>query len=363
MKLIDRYLVAKLLVPLAVCLAAFVMIYVVYDLFDTLPIFIEASTSWSGIFRYFVYLIPSVLILIVPIAMLLAVLYALSQLAKNNELTAMRASGVSLYRLLVPYAIIGFLLSLAVLYVNEEIGPEFAFRAKHFKDNEEHKERRDVNVVRNHPLKNERADRIWLVEEFNVLTYDMKGILLTQEREDGSYEVEYTAESGQWMDEEWVFHDVSIQRYDQWSNPRGAPTTMEHMVMHFLDETPKDFLNEIKYNHEFMSAREIAQFVETRPNLSRETVVRYRTDFHYRLAMPWTCFVATLLGIPLGSATGRKGAFFGVFMSISLFFTYYVCIMLFLAIGKKGAVDPWLAGWLPNAVFFSLGLGWAWRMR
>lgn len=363
MKLIDRYLLRTLLVPLTYCLAAFTMIYVVYDLFDHLPDFIEARTQWPDAIRYYVYLIPSVLILIVPIALLLAVLYSLSQLTKNNELTAMRASGVSLYRLLIPFALVGLMFSMTVLWINERVGPSSALWCNQFLQRERNKDDLDVHITRYQPLVNELEHRYWIVEQFNTLTFDMEGVELRQERPDGTFLVKYEAERAQWLDGQWWFHQVDIQEFDPGSEPVGGPKHVSHMVLDFITETPKDFLNEMRYNQEFMSAQEIAEFVRTRPQIGSDTEARYRTDFHYRLAMPWASLVVTLLGIPMGSATGRKGAFVGIFLSIAMFFSYYVAITFGLALGKNETLSPWLAGWLPNILFATLGLTLVFRMR
>jgi lipopolysaccharide export system permease protein len=104
MKLIDKYLLKTFLAPLAYCLVAFVMVYVIYDLCST-----TWATSWRArppsalVLQYYLILMPSVLTRIVPISLLLAALYALSSLTKNNEITAMRACGISITRLMVPF--------------------------------------------------------------------------------------------------------------------------------------------------------------------------------------------------------------------------------------------------------------------
>ena len=77
MKLIDKYLLRSLAVPLAYCLLGFALIYVIYDLFDNLPDFIDAKTPFPDVFRFYLLLLPSVLIIIAPISMLLSVLYSL----------------------------------------------------------------------------------------------------------------------------------------------------------------------------------------------------------------------------------------------------------------------------------------------
>ena len=115
MKLIDKYLLRTMLVPFGYCVGSFVLIYIVYDLFDNLSDFVHAGTPFFQVIRFYTFLLPSVFILIVPISILLAVLYGLSQLTKNNELTAMRASGMSLYRLLVPILSIGIVAAIVII--------------------------------------------------------------------------------------------------------------------------------------------------------------------------------------------------------------------------------------------------------
>ena len=369
MKLIDRYFLRGLLAPLIICIAAFVMLFIIKDLFDHLDDFVKASTPFQNIAQYYLFLIPSIFYLLVPLALLLAVLYCLSSMTKNNELTAMRASGVSLYRLLVPIIATGLIFVALVYVINEKIAPHCAYWCDQFIHQEKHgnrdKEKGEVNVHLIHtlPLKNDVDRRIWGVGEFNSLTYKMKNVVLIQERKDGSFETEYNAETADWLDGKWWFHNVTIQEYDDYSNPRGAVEQVAHLEMSHLTERPKNFLSEIKYKKEYLSAQELSEFLGTRPNASERLLAIYQTDFHYRMAAPWTCLVVALLGIPLGGATGRRGAFFGVFLSLAFFFSYYVAIMFCLNLGKQGSLSPWIAGWLPSLAFGLLGLTCLYRMR
>ena len=363
MKLIDRYLLRTLLSPLFYCLFAFCLIYIVYDLFDNLSDFVKAGTPFRGVFRFYLYLIPSVLVLIAPISILLAVLYSLSQLTKHNEMTAMRASGVSLFRLLLPFVGVGLAASLAVSYINERVGPRAALWCYQFLQAERNKDVVDVNVVYNHTYKNELAHRIWLIERFNRVTYEMSGVKVDQEREDGSYETAYEAEEARWLDGRWWFHNVRIQEYDEDSNLKGRAETVSHREMAEFSETPASSSRRSSTDAEFMSAAELQSFVASHPNLSEDTVARYSVDFHYRLAMPWTCLVVALLGIPFGTETGRKGALLGVTLSIGMFFALYVAINLGMALGKQGDIPAWVAGWGPNILFLSIGCVLVYRLR
>src|SRR5215470_2432580 len=103
MRLLDRYLLRELFVPLAYCLSGFLIFWVSFDLFSELSHFQEEKLKFSEIARYYAFKIPEFVVFILPITLLLALLYALTNHARHNELTAMRAAGVGLLRLGLPY--------------------------------------------------------------------------------------------------------------------------------------------------------------------------------------------------------------------------------------------------------------------
>jgi lipopolysaccharide export system permease protein len=360
-KLIDKYLLRTLFVPLAYCLLAFVMVSVIFDLFDNLPDFIEGHTPILQVVRFYVYFLPSVLILIAPVALMLAVLYALSGLTKNNELTAMRASGISLLRLMLPVIGVGVVFSLAVAAVHETLAPWSAYWTDQFVRAQRQGEM-SVSMSRNLAFKNELARRIWMIGDFHTRTFDMANVNVIQQREDGSDESRMQARESHWLDNRWWFIEVITQRYDPKGNPMGPPRFEHRREMTELTERPTDFVNEIK-DPEFLSSFEILSFLRTHRNLSRETIARLRVDLHNRMAMPWMCLIVTLIGIPFGAQTGRKGAFLGAILAISLFFGFYVLVNVGLALGKKQMMLPWLAGWLPNLFFLGVGAILVYRMR
>ncbi len=139
------------------------------------------------------------------------------------------------------------------------------------------------------------------------------------------------------------------------------PEVRSQMMMDF-NELPRDFLLLIK-DPEFLSSRELVGYLQSHQHLSRDTLARIEVDLHYRLAMPWTCFIVTLLGLPIGAQTGRKGALLGVAMTLGLFFAFYVLINFGLALGKNQTIPPWIAGWMPNLIFLIIGITAVKRMR
>src|SRR4051812_35218227 len=110
MRLLDRYLLRELLIPLTYCLAGFLVFWISFDLLAELSGFQEDGLTAAEISRYYLLKAPELLVVVIPIALLLALLYALSNHARHHELTAIRAAGVSLARLSVPYLAVGLFL-------------------------------------------------------------------------------------------------------------------------------------------------------------------------------------------------------------------------------------------------------------
>ncbi|MBU0677070.1 MAG: LptF/LptG family permease [Verrucomicrobia bacterium] len=362
MKIIDKYVIGALLLPLVYLLMSFCLLFIVFDLFDNLPDLIQAGTPPAQVVRLYLNILPSNFIYIAPISLLLATLYSLSQLTRHNELTAMRASGLSLYRLMVPYMAIGLTASVLVAAVNETIGPESAYWAQQFIRSQRHKGEKNVHIAQNLAYKHPDGRRVWMIREFETRTFEMKQVEVIQQREDASDEVKYQAAEGKWLDGRWWFSDVTVQKLDPDGYPMGPPRYEFRLEMSDFSERPEDFLNEIR-EPRFLSSRALLKFIDSHHHLSDASLARYRVDYHYRLALPWTCLVVTLLGIPFGSQTGRKGALLGALLSISWFFGLYFMINVCLVLGKKQILAPWLAAWFPNLAFLGVGIYMIRRMR
>jgi len=364
MKLIDAYILKSFLVPLFYCLMGFILVYIIYDLFEHLNDFLEAKTPLGLVIKFYLLLMPSVLIFIVPVSLLLSVLYSLSQLTRYNELTAMRASGVSIYRLMIPFIFTGLFASLIVGVVHETLGPWSMYWTEQLLRYEKHKDDRhiEIYIIHNRAYRFVEERRDWWVGSFDTRTFDMKDVQVTQQREDGSDLIKISAKEARLLDGRWWFFEVNTQHYDQDSNPMGPPQFVKRKEMPEITERPDNFLNEIK-DPEFLSSRALYHYIKTHQHLSNDIIARFKVDFHHRMAMPWTCFVVTLIGIPFGSQTGRKGALLGVLLCLSLFFSYYVLVNLGLALGKKQTLEPWLAAWGPNILLFIITPPLIFRMR
>jgi lipopolysaccharide export system permease protein len=171
-----------------------------------------------------------------------------------------------------------------------------------------------------------------------------------------------TARKGYWLDGRWWFEDGTIQHFDQNNNLAGVAEKFQTMEMRSLGEVPEDFLGEAK-SAEHQSSLELWNYVQTHQFLSSKTLRKYETDLHHKLTMPFICLIATIIGIPVGAHTGRKGAFAGIMLAIAMFFGFYATQFTMEYLAKQMYILPWVGAWSAIILFYAIGTAMIYRMR
>lgn len=370
MKLIDRYLLREYLVATAYCLAAFSLLYLVIDLFERLPLFLAAGVSWPRIAIFYGQLLMAIngptsfFTLILPISMLMGLLYSLHNFCRHNELTAMRACGIGLFRLMAPYFGIGLAASGICLLIQEQVAPRASLRVKAME-----------RVLRGapdaepplsqHPFFYSAARRHWMIGVLDPQApHRLDQVRITTEREDRSRASELTAERAEWMDGAWWFFGATERHFDENERPLAAPSAPTQLPIEkrFFEETPHDILGGIR-SWDLFSARGMLSFIRNNPGLSPDDRARRMVDLHIRLTMPWVCLMVTFLGIPGGVRTHRQGALAGILSAIFFVFVFYTLLQVGSYLGKRQIIPPWAGAWFPNVAFITVGLHLLRRMR
>ncbi len=365
MRLLDRYLLRELLVPLGYCLGGFLIFWISFDLLTELSGFQEDNVGARQIVWYYVLKAPELLVVVMPIALLLAMLYALTNHARYHELTAMRAAGLSLARLSLPYLGVGFVFSLALLALNEFWVPKAdeAARALVARDRvtPEGPEKRDW--FHNLHFRNARDGRIWNIGAFNTRTYEMRNAQVEWTLPDRSNRL--MARAAIRTNDCWVFQDV--QEIISYPGKEGEfPVTQTNsLTVCEFSETPEQIKSEIKIGRlaNFRTAKdvqlsmaEILNYIRLHPDLHPRDQSLLYTKLQERLAAPWTCVVVVLIALPFGAATGRRNTFAGVASSVFICFGFFILLRLGLALGTGGYIPSWLGAWLPNGLFAATGI-------
>jgi lipopolysaccharide export system permease protein len=372
MRLIDRYLLRELLVPFGYCLIGFLIFWVSFDLFAELATFQKLRLTVREVSIYYVVKTPEMLVTVLPIAFLLALLYALTDHARHHELIAIRAAGISLARLSLPYVATGLFLSASVFAVNELWVPQSIeaseeILARHQVDKPNGPGRQWEQKL---GFYNFRERRWWLVEAYNLVNAAMIRPHVIWMLPDGTRR-EILAEGGVRIDGVWTFTNVHVLVYSATAGAVPEQMEWDSLPMPVFSETPEEIRSEIKINKltsfkavkkTQLSINEIMEYKRLHPGGTNKDMM-LDTKLHGRLAAPWTCLVVVLIALPFGASAGRRNVFAGVASSIVICFVYFVLLQLALALGTGGYVKPWLAAWAPNA-FFGIG-GWCmtWRVR
>jgi lipopolysaccharide export system permease protein len=371
MRLLDRYLLRELLIPFGYCLSGFLIFWISFDLINEMSTFQKARLKPLEIAMYYAVKTPADLVFpMLPAAWLLALLYAMVHHARHNELIAMRAAGVSIWRMALPYLLLGFLLSSGLFAINEFWAPESTERAEGILKKRVTVKSASKRWVRNVTFINGRGNRTWVIEAYDrysgmMIRPHIKWTLAT-----GTL-CEINAELAIRTNGVWVFSKVKELTYIPVAGAVPMPEFKDVRAIPEFSETPDEIESEIKIGN-IKSLRDIRK-----AQLSMMEIIRYKrlhpedsttmdmldTKLHGRLAAPWTCLVIVLIALPFGAMTGRRNVFAGVASSIVICFVYFVLLQMGLALGSGGFLYPWLAAWAPNVLFSLGGIITTWRFR
>jgi lipopolysaccharide export system permease protein len=364
MRLLDRYLLRELLVPLAYCLGGFLVFYIAFDLVFGIKNFQEKHLSVVDVAEHYVVTLPELLVQqVIPVSLLLALLYVLTNLSRYNELTAMRAAGVSVWRLFLPYLGVGIFLGLVVLAMNELLVPPSAEEDRAIlHSHDAHPENRDWTSKLS--FHNEAEGRQWEMKSYNRVTHEMIDPVIHWDLSDGTRRDIYAAR-GHYNEGRWIFTNV-VEWYSQTSHSNYTVLELP------LSETPAWINSEIKVaalppseaaKKPELSIREVLDYRRLHPHLNPEQEAMLMTQLQCRIAQPFTCLAVVLIALPFGARTGRHNVFAGVASSVFICFAYFIMQRFAMGLGIGEKLPPFLAAWLPNLVFGATGLALLWRIR
>jgi len=375
MRLLDRYLLRELLVPLGFCLSAILVTVISAHAITNLEDFHSKKLTGVDILEWYAISLPEFVVMLFPISLLLALLFALTAHARHHEITAMRAAGISLWRLAAPYFAVGIFGSLLVLGLNEWWLPDIGIRTDSIEQRRlapqaaaARQFERDCGFT----CSPEGTPRTWLVGSYHLKTGDMTKVQLDWARPDGTRRW-LVADAARFTNSVWTFFNVVEFQENPAQNVNLAPAFRTNLLtLPELTETPEQIRSAVKITQRLTTRRtrgvdlpvsEILDYLRLHPKPTRAERNWIYTKLHGRLATPWTCLVVVLIALPFGAASGRRNVFVGVAGSISICFAYFILQQIGLAFGAAGFLPSWLGGWLPNLVLGGIGAWLTMRVR
>lgn len=352
-KIADRYLFKELFEPFLFGLGAFTAILSAsMILFELVRAVVLKGMPLIVALQIFIYRLPGIVVYIFPMATLLAALLAFGRLSGDSEITAFRASGVSLYRLVIPVIFMGLLASFVNLGFSEVVVPEANKAAKNLliETSAKYQPKLQKNVFVPE-LEHGQLKRIFYA---GALQGEAMSDVIVQEFKDGKLIQILTAKQALWQKQtnEWLFKSGLIYLIADSGEYKHLIRFEEQSVA--IKYSPADFYIGDK-NPEEMTIAQLKEFIKLKEKMG-EDVTDLKLQLNMKMSIPFASLVFALLGAPLGIARRRTSSSLGLGLSILVIFFYYILTFVSMAIGELNLMSPGLSAWLPN--FLTGGVGW-----
>ena len=361
--ILDDYVLRTFTGHLLLILSSFLVLTLIFTFFELLTDIVRNKVPMSMVGEYLLNVIPSLLYLVTPLSVLLAVLVTFGLMQKSNEITAMKATGISIYRTVVPILFIALALAGGLFLLDQFYLPYANKRVETLK-----------NQIKGKPAQTYlRPDRKWIFGENKhkngvadpnrkIYYYEFYDADRNQFGSISSFQLDprtfqiakriYAARA-QWSDmqQQWVFEKGWVR---SWTYPPGGDPHEELQqfdVSTFpeLTEPPSYFKKEVRQSQE-MNYDELRNYIRDLQQ-SGFDVVRLRVQLQKKIAFPLITLVMAVLAVPFALSAGRRGALTGIAVALIIAVAYYVTSGLFEAMGNVSQLPPLVAAWSPDIIF------------
>lgn len=355
MRLLDRYIAGEMVMPFLFGVAAFTSLFVSSELIRLAGMVVELGAPVEAVLRVFLLQLPQVMVWTLPMALLLATLMALSRLSANSEVVAMRAGGVSFWRMVAPILAVAALISLVAFVVNEAVVPWANAEADYVMAVEV--QGRTLPASQDHLFMrgNDPEHGPWILyaRRFDGDLQRMEQLVFLRLFEGRPVEVT-SAEAASWEDEQWRMEGMVSHRFGPLGGEWTIVTSRAEGHTLDIDRSPGDIARS-RRRPDQMSLAELREHVAA---LREEGVDVKELEVHVYLkySLPLASFVFAMIAAPLGVQSHRSSTSVGFGISIVIIFAYYVLMSLGTALGQAGSVPPAFGAWIQNIVIGGAGL-------
>ncbi|RPI05129.1 MAG: YjgP/YjgQ family permease [Ignavibacteriae bacterium] len=358
MKILDRYIIRQFLVAFLFGLLAFICVFIIIDMMEKLDDFIDAHAPTTVIVQYYIASIPDIVKLMIPVAVLLSALFVTGRLSSQNELSAIKSSGTSLYRIMAPFFIITFFICLASFYLNGWIVP-YANQNKFYIERT-HLNRSGQAAVRNILFQEGRTRIVSInfydsqsmcARQISIQDFDKNDLTILRQR--------YDAQQMQWIQKnvteanegEWVLiHGTTRSFFDT----SQTLVLFDSLKVGRLSLTPSDMEKKQRTPDE-MDYNELREFIANQQKAGQD-VARWLVEYHFKIAFPFASIIMVLFGVPFAASRPRTGAALGFGIATAVTFIYLGFMKASQVFGYNGDLNPLFTAWLANIIFFAAGI-------
>ncbi len=356
MKILDRYIIREMVVPIIFCSISLIMLVLIADIFDNLSEMMRNKTEPIFILKYYLNLIPIGFSQTISWATLLGTIFMLAHFNRHNEILAMKAAGLSIETIMVPMLYVGLVIGILTFMISDRVVPHTYLSAEHIRHTQIEKNLAQRQGLMLHDVTYFSPDN----EIFYIRSFDTKEkkadnmavIFLNPERK---AERKLIAKEGIYRKGVWKLKQVTFYDMNEQGRIVGEPVILPEKTFTESKVTPKDLIESSRESI-FLSYKELKnQIYKLRRHQFR--LHSEEVELNNKLATPWYNLIMILIAVPLLAGTARRKAFaINLLICMGFVLLFHITNAFSQALGKSGVLYAPLAAWLSNLVFGTFAL-------
>lgn len=346
MTILNRYIAKEFCRLFSLVFLSFLSLYLIVDFFEKIRMFLSNNASFDQMLSFFLFSIPMIASLIIPAAVLLATLVTYGSLARTHEIVAMKANGISLYRISLITVAISFVICAISFIIGEFVAPYSNQKADHIRYIEIQK-RKTLATFKQHQIWYRGGQGIYNFKIFDSTTDTLKGVSINYLDKKMNLSMRIDAEKAQWLKGRWVFYNVMIAKFEGKGSPNLVIIPQKIID---LPETPADF-RIAQRDTDQMGYLELRKYVR-KIQAEGYDATRYLVDLHGKISFPFVSLLMTLIGISFSLKSERSGSLMqSIGTGIAIGLSYWLVHAFSMSLGRSGTISPLLSAWFANLLF------------
>lgn len=355
----DRYVIRKFLFSFFWSLVAFWSVFLIVNLIEHLDRFIDKGAPAKAVALYYLYYSPYIIVLVVPIAVLIACLFSIGFLSRRNELLAMRAAGVSLLRLAIPLLVIGLLISAGVMVAGETIYPQAESRRLEMAEQFLRGAPPAAGGIHRRLVAIGLDGRVFSFRTFNAIQGFGTDVTV-QDFANGRITESWEFKQLRYDGAGWI-GILATRRIFTQGESAASYMTADSVVFTDWKEVPEDFTRR-QVDPRRTTRKELEGLIHRLRQTGNVTSLE-ETELALKTAFPFLSALVILVGFPIAARTKQSGLALNFGIAMGVTFVLRVLIEVSRALGHNGDIPPWLAAWAPNFACLLFGVYALWRTR
>lgn len=359
--ILDAYLLREMLGPFMFAFGAFLLFWALNIFFLAADYIINQHAPFFLVLRFVIFRIPQAIPMAFPFGCLFAALLAIGRVMGDNEITAMRTAGISVWRITAAPLAFGIAMFAICYSTNEWIAPPSVdLSTRTFYQIIYHTE--SLPVEPQFFRKDQDTGNVFYVTQVAPDNKTMIGVQIFKPARYGTWNETLQAKRATVSGTSLILHDVIDTRF----NNDGYLSSQQHVdqisIGLPMGETASQFVSNVNNDPWTMSSKSLRTQVNAlqEQGIGGTALGNLQINLANKLAWPFACIISIALALPLALRFGKRGRTLGIAMAIILFFVYYLMISAAAAFGRNGAINPYLAAWLPNLIMGSAGAVLLW---